>query len=116
MLRVAPGASLLCREFRWGDPSKKISRKLKLGGGKVFRAQWLAMSGGKDGPVLALLCAQTRDLDGDHGVSRCDVVSVGERSDQDVSRPWSDAGPIYGGPARLLEGAAVPFGERCSHE
>jgi len=38
MFQVVPGAGLRCREFRWGNPSKKISRKRKLGGAKVYAA------------------------------------------------------------------------------
>src|SRR5271169_1045299 len=105
MFKTAPGARLRCRVFRWGNPSKKISRKLELGGAKVYAPNDSLMSGGKGGPVLALLCTQTRDLDGNHGVSRGDVVRAGAGSDKDASRPLSNADPICGGAVGSSGGA-----------
>ncbi len=106
---VLPGVSL------GATLPRRRSRKLKLGGESV-RTRRLTMSGGKDGPVLALLCTQTRDLAGDHGVGRGDVVRFGAGSDEALSRPFGDADPTCGGPLRSFGRAAVPVGERRRHE
>src|ERR1700726_1995876 len=116
MFQMAPGASLRCREFRWGDPSKKAIEETAAGRREGIRTQRLAMSGGKDGPLLALLCTQTRDLAGDHGVCRGDVVCFGAGSDEALSRPFTDADPTCGGPLGSFGRAAVPVGERRRYE
>src|SRR5258708_33937396 len=76
---------------------------------KIPRRQRLILFGGKDGSVFARLYPQTRDLTGDHGVSRGDVVRAGAGSGEDSS--WACRAPISGGPARGRGGTAVFAGD-----
>jgi hypothetical protein len=90
-----PDPRFVYREFRWGDPSKKIRRKSKNAPWKSPRAQQLTMSGGKDGLFSRLfvrkrliLLAATATV-GRHR-------SLGIGSDGGASCSWRDADPICG--------------------
>src|SRR6266699_7107428 len=90
---------------RWGDPSK-ISGRREGWPWKNPHTQRLTMLGGKDGSVFPRVHPQTRDLAGDDGIRRGDVVRAGAGSDEGISRPRGDADPICGGSVRLLQRAA----------
>src|SRR5205085_11957261 len=113
-VREASGASLRCREF-FGATLPKRSAKRKGWPWKSTLAR-LTMLGGKNGSVFARLHPQTRDLAGDYGVSRGDIVRAGGGSDEGISRPRGDADAICRGSARLLQRAAIFVGERRRHE
>jgi hypothetical protein len=101
----------VCRESRWGSPSKKIRGETRdVVAGKVAHAA------DRYGSVFTRFHSQTHDLVGGHGVDRCDFAGGCRGSEQDKSTAWRDADPICRGSTRLFGGATVLVGERGGHE
>src|SRR4051794_20279863 len=71
----------------------------------------LALFGGKDGFVVALLCSQTCNLAGDHRVGGGDVVRLGTGSNEGISCARNQADPIRCGSGRLFQRAVILVGE-----
>src|ERR1700730_15217415 len=69
---LLPGAFSVGRTFK-----KKYREAQRSGGGKGPRAPWLAVLGGKDGSVFAVLHPQSCDRSCGHGFGRDGVACPG---------------------------------------